>query len=893
VRRVVALAPAGAREAVQSLLDSLSGVSAVLADSLDTVPWLETDVLWLHDIRPIPSDNLIAWLRAGGRLLATLDAAAIAVDLGLESVAPDDVRDATWAALPDVEPRVGLAGFGPHPLYTGLQQGACTWAPVEGEPYHWVGYLSGRPASGGVVGVARRGMALDPARVIAWEYAVGEGGLLCLGAAIYPDAPDPSCLPQLRTLLGNALAGQGIPHGDRPAAARHWPAPGRTVWRTDLAPASAVTGLDGEWPAAPSALALDFPVESDDPWTLAGRRGFLAGGERTGLREVWLHPYRVLANVVLSVAGATPIAARMRVTPDQVDRHSDVGGVPVLERWTIGLEYPALYWQVEPGEGRALLLEWTSDLRRTWPYRGGCAGDLELSVAPGGRQASLGAAGDPFRLVIDIEGGTLEAAPLEGPAVRFSVRSVGACRLRFVGAADEADRDRTRQFLERRGFAGIRAQRAEHARELAAYATSIACPEPALVEAFEWAKVRMDGALLSTPGIGRSLAAAYAASTPGAGDGMPGAAWYFGGESCWTAMAQLAAGDRGAPRDALKFLSLTQDVDGRILGECTASGLARYGGDTGTPLYLLLTARYAAWTGELDFIARRWSAVQRALATVGSPTDLAEEVCWVAALEELQPLAEALGHPETAEELAGLAASGRRACRSALLASDSYGSAPSRAPDAARDAVLLIPILLGLVEPAEARAWLADRDARLEGARPEPPLVASILSQAEFRAGRFESGLAHWRSAAAELRRGSKGAFSPGFRVPDACPGEGCPDHARTAAMVAGATVEGLWGVRPNALESAVRLAPWFPPEWEQMELERLRVGRTVLGVRLRRRFGQVAALIERIHGPRMHVEFELQGAPPAESVMLDDVALPPGRVAFEADGRHALVWHA
>jgi hypothetical protein len=61
----------------------------------------------------------------------------------------------------------------------------------------------------------------------------------------------------------------------------------------------------------------------------------------------------------------------------------------------------------------------------------------------------------------------------------------------------------------------------------------------------------------------------------------------------------------------------------------------------------------------------------------------------------------------------------------------------------------------------------------------------------------------------------------------------------------------------------------------------------------MRRRFGQVAARIERVHGPRLHVDFVLRGEPASEAVMLDDVELRGGRVAFEADGSHALVWHA
>ena len=55
----------------------------------------------------------------------------------------------------------------------------------------------------------------------------------------------------------------------------------------------------------------------------------------------------------------------------------------------------------------------------------------------------------------------------------------------------------------------------------------------------------------------------------------------------------------------------------------------------------------------------------------------------------------------------------------------------------------------------------------------------------------------------------------------------------------------------------------------------------------------QVAARIERVHGPRMHVEFALRGAATLGTVQLDDGELGSGRVAFEADATHALVWHS
>ncbi len=782
----------GAVGELREWLVALPGVSARVTTALDDVTLQDIACLWLHDVSLIPPD-LQPWLLSGGRLLATLSAVQVAVTLGVESIAPDDVRDTLWEAGAADPSLRGMAGFGPHPLFAGLQQGTCTWSPGVGTPYRWAVYAAGRPAAAGVVAVERVGLELNSSRIVAWEYPVGNGGLLCLGSGIHPEQADQPCAPQLRTLIGNALVGQGIPHRDRALAVQHWPLPAERVLRNDLAPVPELPALSGDWlDGSPAPLAAQ--------WRVTGRRASLAGGEGGGVREAWIHPWSVVREASVSARGALLQPADGSTS----------------QRWMAALEHPVVYWEVSAAAESALLVEWTSDLRRAWPYPAGCAGDLELVVAPGGRRAVLGSVGDPFRLIIDVEGGTLEAAPVDGPAVRFALRGSGRCRIRFTGAADAADLDRSREVLTRRGLAGLRKQRTEHQRELATYATSIETPDPILAEAFERAKRALDGALTGTPGVGRCLA------IESAGPERPGAVWYAGRDGCLGAIAQLAAGDRGPPRDTLKFLSLTQDVDGRIIEGCSTSGLATYETMPVVPLYLLLAARYAAWTGELDFLGRRWAAIRRAYdlgrATQSWDRDAPTAAAWAVALESLLPLAEALGHPEVAE---GLAVS---------------------------------------VGAAQAAAGTAT-------------FLAGSAALVDFQEGRCAEGFERWRQLAGRVvERGG---------------------DLSSSAAVASLGVEGLWGIRPNALESAVRFAPWFPPDWDAMSIERVRVGRTVLTVRLRRRFGQVTARVERVHGPRIHVEFFLQGTPADATVQVDDVTLRGARVAFEADGTHALTWHS
>src|SRR5262249_34845135 len=197
--------------------------------------------------------------------------------------------------------------------------------------------------------------------------------------------------------------------------------------------------------------------------------------------------------------------------------------------------------------------------------------------------------------------------------------------------------------------------------------------------AFEWAKARLDSFFMETPGVGRSLVAGYAASRPGWRDGRPGYAWYFGRDACWTAIALLAAGDYASSRLVLRFLGTTQDVSGKVIHECTASGLAHYDAADSTPLYLLLAARYAAWTGDLVFLEERWAEIERALnfcresdrdgdglientgvghgwielgPLSGAHVTLYLASIWAAALAGLEPVARRLGRGTLADELA-------------------------------------------------------------------------------------------------------------------------------------------------------------------------------------------------------------------------------------------------
>ena len=418
-------------------------------------------------------------------------------------------------------------------------------------------------------------------------------------------------------------------------------------------------------------------------------------------------------------------------------------GQPQNSAWTFALEHPMLVWQVDAPDGAQISLGWTVDTDPAAPA-------VECLPAADRHSAVLRWPGRPFRLIIEVEGGTLDST-ITGSVARISVQAHGGCRVRLTGAADESDLERSRQMLARRGFAGLVRQRADHAAELASYATSIEAPEPALVESFEWAKVHMDGLLVGTPGVGRCLVSGYAADRA--------APTFVTEAACRVAFAQLAAGDRTGPRDTLKFLSLSQDEGGRVVEECSTGGEARFGDWGGADVPAARRAVRGPGQGELDFLSRRWAAIRRAfeVGIAGRPWegDPSAASRWHAALVELQPLAEALGHPEVAEHLGAVADEARTAAGPATF--------------------LLEPAALG-----EFRAGRFDREVSTHGARPRRNCTGPMVSPPPQPAPPWRS-----RASGAWNRARSTAGFvcHPGFRRTGMrCPSSGSGWRAPSSA---------------------------------------------------------------------------------------------------------------
>ena len=975
-RRVAFVARTGAAEedAAWAWLQSQEGLEVRRYDPRELAAAVGgSDAIWLHASAPLgdlAAEPLRAFVAAGRSLLLTLRAATLVGPLGLESAPPNDVRDGRWdhdadpwyqgafRAMPAYPHIRGLATYGPHPLVAGLHHGTYTWAPSAGEPYTWACYSGGaRPAEGRVVGVERAYAVQNADRIVAWEYPLGRGHVVCVGAFVHFAAPDPLLRAQLGRLVSNALA---APAADA-AGRTHWPAPGTVAAPSEALVLPEPLDLDGALPdPARDPIALASAVLADEAFDLAGRRALLVGGDRLGIRELWIHPHRAVASWDVAADGEPAIGTRITVTPDLAVRTLETRSHRITETAFVALEHACVLVEYRAArKGRASVgrapasveVTFRVDLRRMWPYPAGCGGNLRFRRGAHGLVAVVESESDDGVAALFASGPaviTLKALQVEGvPAVACSVTAPlgGPLRLAIVGGASRADFERTLRAVRRLGVAGLVRQRAQRATTIRETRLAVRAADDHLVRAVEWAKRRLDAFLVDAPGVGRSLAAGYAPSRPGRGGGRPGYAWFFGRDTCWSAFALLAAGEHSVVRQVIRFLGDRQDVTGKVFHEASTSGQFHYDAADATPLYLLLVARYLAWSGDTQFVGSIWPHVERAFAfCLSTDTDgdgLIENArvghgwiesgplggarvtfylaaIWRAALEEMARAAEAMGKARFAADCWTRAARAGATIEREFFREDEGRYALDQRPGGAmswtQTALTSVPILLGAANPVRAKRFFDElagaRFSTRWGVRLLPtddphfdpaghqagtvwPLFTGWAALAEYRAGRGEAGFRHLAANVRLAFARQGGAFDEALHGLEERTVGVCPDQAGSAAMVIAPLVEGLLGVHPDAPGGRLTIAPQLPEAWDRLDVVGLRCGETVYDVKLRRRKGQLDIALRRTVGLPLRITVAPWLAAAPLRALVDGEEVKPELEAWGSGTRAAVSFEA
>jgi glycogen debranching enzyme len=914
--RVAWIATPGAateeERALAWLRDSdIGDVRVIAPDALTREALAGVGAAWIHagtSTPTLPSSAgraLDSYVSEGGGLLLTMLATPLVVPLGLEQSPPNAVVSRTWDG--DTDPLRpgppgdwagsaqvrGLQGWGQHPLFDGFVRGTYTWRATRGEGVREATYVRPRwPVAGRVVAVERGHQQLNAEKAVAWEYAVGAGRVMCIGAHLHFAAADQSLAPQRDRLVRNALALFRRRSAREPA---WWPHPYVEHAPLDAAE-TPVAAFGAALPDIGSAITLTSVSTLDDPFTIAGRRAFVAGGERSGPSQVWIHPLCVFSGgMALRVDEEVPAVRSVEVAPEQLVRHLQTRTRYVEERVFVPLNEPSVVFEYRYrrlGKARADLeppmldLRLALPLRLEWPMPADALHPLRVTrrTERGTTAIMVVGADERFRSLVCVEGHAEIADMATRDVPRITVHASLAEPLRVTFHASVSgvrSLARAARALARGGVRSFALRRAEWAATLQDEHLALRSPLAALDTAMEWAKVRLASFVASSPSLGTGLMAGYAEARSEWGESRPGNAWFSGRDACWSGFALLGAGMFSEALTAIEFLAATLDVTGKVAREVTTSGVADYDAADTTPLFLRLVAKYALWTGDLERVRALWPEVERALelmfATDRDGDGLPESsgsgegwietgalgrgslssyvaACWIAALDALVPVARHLGEEGTAVRCHDASTAARRAMDRELFDDATARHALQRLPDGTLvttlTALAAVPVALGVVGETRGEAVLTgletDRFTTAWGLRlaagDDPshdpagyhagavwPLFTGLMALAEFAQHRQEEGYRYLLANAMLCYDRAKGAFDEVLHGTERRGAGVCPDQASSAAMVISPLIDGMLGAAPDAPARQLRLTPHWPREWTRAVVSNLRVGETTL----------------------------------------------------------------
>jgi hypothetical protein len=676
------------------------------------------DILWVH----LPDEaSLLRWRRCppamealraavgrGAPILLTDCAALLPGDLGLEPHPPElrllEIKD-DW-----LFEQKGLQGFRGHPVFAGLFGGAFLWDGDRDRTLPTVGFFGGNwPEKGRVIGIEKSYVHLDPDRRLLVEYPAEAGGkVLAVGGFVYFQPVNSLRLNLERFVLNclNHLTG-------RPGTTRatFWePAAGTprefSVQSDPLRPPRPET-----WAGLPESGPCIGRMSSAEFFDLAGRRSLIMGSERGGIREFWVHPFRVFRNFQAGLIMADGVhwleefPVRLEIRPESLTRIYDTPAGPLREIVWAALEEPGglVRYEASFREPARLLVTCRSDLRWMWPYDAGALGDIHYAFDEG-----LGAfhvrdrSGDFYGLLgADIPPSDHLAGPFDAiewradgltgtPGSRNEVALAAVYPLgpesAFTLTVGLAGTDRGQS----EALAAFRSllqdprlayeKMVKHCLDLFENRVMIESPDPEFNRLWPWALVGADRFVVKTPGLGTALTAGYSTCDRGwdggqAVSGRPGYAWYFGRDAEWSGFALDECGDFATVRNQLELFQKFQDGRGKIFHELTTSGVVHYDAADATPLYIVLAADYLRASGDADFIRRSWPHLKKAMdflystdtdgdglientgvghgwveggKLAGAHTTLYLAACWARALGDAAELAAACGHKELA-----------------------------------------------------------------------------------------------------------------------------------------------------------------------------------------------------------------------------------------------------
>jgi len=674
-------------------------------------------------------------------------------------------------------------------------------------------------------------------------------------------------------------------------------------------------------------MELARPVRTWEFLPVVGTRAGLFGNE-SGRLEAWVYPLKIFREFHLTfhtsnrALPAESLVRRLNVTPTSATLTYVGDSFRIHETLFVPVHEPGavIVLDVETAQPLEIEAGFVGDFALEWPAAiGGTYQDWDAAhhaIVFGEETRKFAAlVGSPTAENAHLAYETNYSSSNE-TSFRLGVTETGRQTKVLVIAASVAGRTEAQKTYEHlvESYSDLLRDSAEYYRNYLAHTVNLDLPDPALQQAYDWARISVIQGLVTNPYLGTGLVAGY--RTSGVSQ-RPGFAWFFGRDSLWSAFALDAEGDYATTRTALEFIGKYQRDDGKIPHEI-AQGASfvpwfkdfpyPYASADATPLFIIAANDYVTQSGDVAFVRQEWDRVWKAYQFLrstyndqgfprnagvghgwveGGPllpveTEYYQSALGTEALGALSHLAGLLGKDNTAKDLAQEFLRRRLALDQAFWFPEKniYAFALDRNGQRVDEPGVLatVPMWFELPEAAHAEEMitrLADADHETDwGMRIISshsklydaagyhygavwPVFTGWASVGEYRYHRALPAYSNLRANALLTLDGSLGhdteVLSGDYYQPFST---SSPHQIWSAAMVVSPILRGLLGLQTDAANHQITLAPHVPADWTTFAVRNVQVGPASVDFQYRKSAGSVALDVARTGTGDCWVEF-------------------------------------
>ena len=558
--------------------------------------------------------------------------------------------------------------------------------------------------------------------------------------------------------------------------------------------------------------------------------------------------------------------------------------------------------EVEGNDVALLTLKYSSNLRYMWPYSHKATGNIRYSFNPAinghvisGQNGALNTlvtySSKPLRQKI----WSIDSLNQVNVQADFSIKDKSAINIYIMGSSKSVNEAVQLFSGQSSGINKLFERSNQYYNDLLKNHLYFITPDTLFNKGYQWALARTDQFLQTTPGIGTALMAGFGTTARGWNgaqkiSGRPGYAWYFGRDGQWSAMAINAYGDFAMVKETLETFIRFQDITGKIYHELTSSGAVHYDASDATPLFVVLAAHYLKYSGDTAYVRYRWAEIKKAMdfcystdtdndglientnvghgwieggSLFGTHTEFYLAGTWAAALDAAAYMAQALALNEAIQYVSDAKKvkkiidldfwnPQKQFFHNGKMQDGSYMT----------DATVLasVPVYFGSVtddrkaEKVSGRFsnnyfstdWgirmIEDSSKKYKAGSYHAgmvwPLYGGWASLSEYQTGHYRSGYQHIMNNLLQYRHWSAGSIEETLNGDVFIPNGVCSHQCWSETMVLQPAIEGMLGLKPDALKSRLELSPYFPWNWAFSSVRNIRMNDALVHLDMKRSKG-------------------------------------------------------